>query len=260
MEIKFYQIDAFADEIFKGNPAGVCPLEQWISEDMMLKISDENNLSETAFFVKEDSMFHIRWFTPTTEVELCGHATLASAYVIYNHLGYTGNNVIFKSKSGQLTVTPKNDLLELDFPCQSPSISETPEYLLEGLGKKPKQILRNADYIVVYQDESDIVSLNPDFNVLSRVETRGICITAPGKDADFVSRFFAPRYGINEDPVTGSAHCELIPYWAKKLGKNKLIAKQLSKRGGILYCELNNDRVLIAGKAKTYLTGKIKNL
>ncbi|MBF0432545.1 MAG: PhzF family phenazine biosynthesis protein [Fibrobacteria bacterium] len=260
MKIPFYQIDTFTDEMFKGNAAGVCPLEQWISDKLMLKISAENNLSETAFFVKENHTYHIRWFTPTTEVDLCGHATLASAYVLFNHLEYAHNKVIFASKSGTLTIKRQNDLLQLDFPSQPPTPSKKPAFLFEGLGKNPQEILRAVDYIVIYKDESDIVSLNPDFNILNKIETRGICVTAPGKNSDFVSRFFAPRYGINEDPVTGSTHCALIPYWAKKLNKNKLKAKQLSKRGGTLYCELNNDRVLISGKATTYLIGELVTL
>ncbi len=260
MEIQFYQIDAFTDEIFKGNAAGVCPLEQWVPEDLMSKISSENNLSETAFFVKNGNEFDIRWFTPTTEVDLCGHATLASAHVLYNHLRYDQYKVTFNSKSGQLTVTKQDDLLQLDFPCQSPSISEIPDFLVDGLGKAPQEVLRSADYIVVYPDEDDIFSIKPDFNLLSKIETRGICITAPGKSCDFVSRFFAPRYDIDEDPVTGSAHCQLIPYWSKRLNKIQLTAKQLSKRGGTLYCELNKDRVLISGKAKTYIIGRIENI
>ena len=207
--------------------------------------------------VKEKNSFHIRWFTPTKEVDLCGHGTLASAFVLFNHIKYDTDTIRFSSKSGELIVKKLNGFLQLNFPSQEPVKCQPPEYLTKALGSEPKEILRHDDYVAVFEDENDIISMNPDFEILRKIDTRGICVTAPGTDTDFVSRFFAPRYGINEDPVTGSAHCELVPYWSKKLSKTKLSAKQLSHRGGLLDCELSGNRVLISGKAVTYLKGQI---
>lgn len=257
MKLKLYQIDTFTNQVFQGNAAAVCPLKEWLSDEILLKIAEENNLSETAFYVPTNEGFHIRWFTPVTEVDLCGHATLASAFVLFNCCNYNKNQIIFESKSGKLIVKKQKQLIELDFPSQIPLVCSAPEPLIKGLTIKPKEVLKNIDYIVVYETENEILNINPNFEILRTLETRGICITAPGKSVDFVSRFFAPRYGINEDPVTGSSHCELAPYWAKKLNNNKLTATQLSKRKGYLECELSNDRVLISGQAIKYMEGEI---
>ena len=259
--MKLFQVDAFTDELFAGNPAAVCPLEQWISADVMQKIAAENNLSETAFFVKQaDGAYHIRWFTPTAEVDLCGHATLATAHVLFAHLGHCEDSVRFHSASGPLRVNRMGDFLQLDFPRQDPQLSKMPEYLVEGLGMTPGAVLRHQDYIAVLNNAADIATMAPDFRTLSRIETRGICVTARGEDCDFVCRFFAPAWGIDEDPVTGSAYCELAPFWAEQLGKTRMTARQLSTRGGIVQCELQKDRVLIGGQARTYLIGDIPDM
>jgi len=258
VKLSIFQIDAFAEKVFQGNPAAVIPLEAWLPDDLLQDIAQENNLSETAYFIKQGDGYHIRWFTPMVEVDLCGHATLATAHVIFETLGFQGNEIVFHSKSGELKVTKRNDLIELDFPVSTISQCETPIEIIQAFGKEPVEVWKSDDYIAVYENESDIVSLSPDFSILNKLECRGVVATARGEKTDFVSRFFAPRCGINEDPVTGSAHCELTPYWTKQLGKNKLSAAQLSKRGGKLQCELLGKRVLIAGKAITYLEGSIK--
>lgn len=258
MRLSVFQIDAFAEKIFQGNPAAVIPLEEWLPDKLLQAIAQENNLSETAYFMKQGDGYHIRWFTPLVEVDLCGHATLATAHVIFETLGFQGNEIVFHSKSGELKVTKRNDLIELDFPVSTISKCETPIEIIQAFGKEPVEVWKSDDYIAVYENESDIVSLSPDFSILNKLECRGIIATAQGEKTDFVSRFFAPRCGINEDPVTGSAHCELTPYWAKQLSKNTLSAAQLSKRGGKLQCELAGNRVLIAGKAITYLQGSIE--
>lgn len=258
MKLELYQIDAFAEKVFQGNPAGVCPLKEWLSDELMLKIANENNLSETAFYIPTERGFHIRWFTPAYEVDLCGHATLASAFVIFNYTDYHKEEIIFTSRSGDLIVRKNGDFLQMDFPSQPPVKSEVPEYLAEGLKKSPEAVLKNADYIAVFKTEDDIINLAPDFEIIKKINIRGICATAPGKETDFVSRFFAPGAGINEDPVTGSSHCELTPYWSKRLNKNKLSAQQLSQRGGKLECELSGNRVLISGKAVKYMQGTIE--
>ncbi len=258
MELTLYQIDAFANRPFKGNPAAVIPLETWLPDDTMQSIAEENNLSETTFFVPTKTGFHIRWFTPSTEVELCGHATLAAAYVLFNFLGYDKGIIEFDSKSGMLTVSQKNDWLVMDFPAQPPVLCDVPDEIINAFDKKPIECLRSEDYIVVFEAESDISSVKPDMDYLIKLDLRGVIITSKSQQYDFVSRFFAPKYGIDEDPVTGSSHTQLIPYWAQKLGKTKLTAKQVSRRGGELICELQNDRVLISGKAVKYLEGRIE--
>ncbi len=258
MELTLYQIDAFANRPFKGNPAAVIPLETWLPDDTMQSIAEENNLSETTFFVPTKTGFHIRWFTPSTEVELCGHATLAAAYVLFNFLGYDKGIIEFDSKSGMLTVSQKNDWLVMDFPAQPPVLCDVPDEIINAFDKKPIECLRSEDYIVVFEAESDISSVKPDMDYLKKLDLRGVIITSKSQQYDFVSRFFAPKYGIDEDPVTGSSHTQLIPYWAQKLGKTKLTAKQVSRRGGELICELQNDRVLISGKAVKYLEGRIE--
>ncbi len=258
MKLSIYQIDAFAEKIFKGNSAAICQLDEWLPDEILQNIAQENNLSETAYFIKQDGKYHIRWFTPTVEVNLCGHATLACAYVIFEVLGLESDVILFHSKSGELKVTQKENLIELDFPVSTVSKCEIPHEITKAFGKEPIEVWRADDYLVVYENEADIVSLSPDFYVLSQLECRGIIATSRGEETDFVSRFFAPRCGVNEDPVTGSAHCELMPYWARKLGKNMLTAAQLSKRGGKLQCKLVGDRVLISGNAVKYLEGEIE--
>jgi PhzF family phenazine biosynthesis protein len=253
-----FQVDAFADRIFTGNPAAVCPLDEWLPDDIMQKLGMENNLAETAFFVKQaDGSYHIRWFTPTVEVALCGHATLASAYVIFNELGYKENLVSFQSKSGELRVTRDGDMITLDFPVNFPEPVVAPAGLLEGLKVSSTKIYRGAwDYMVVLDSQEEIEKLDPDFLTLSKVESRGVIVTAKGKETDFVSRCFYPQSGIDEDPVTGSAHTITTAYWSKESGKTKLTAKQLSQRGGSLLCELKGDRVLMSGKGKLYMKGE----
>lgn len=258
MKLSIFQIDAFAENIFEGNPAAVVPLEAWLPDDVLQSIAQENNLSETAYFIKDAQNYHIRWFTPTVEVDLCGHATLAAAHVIFEILNLQKDKVVFHSKSGALKVTKKGDLIELDFPVSVIEKCEVPSEITRAFGKEPREVWKADDYIAVYESEADILSLSPDLSILSELECRGVIATSRGEKTDFVSRFFAPRYGINEDPVTGSAHCELMPYWVKVLGKEKLSAAQLSKRGGKLQCELIDNRVLIAGKAVTYLEGSIE--
>jgi PhzF family phenazine biosynthesis protein len=266
MKIPFYQVDAFTDRLFGGNPAGVCPLDEWLDEEIMQNIAAENNLAETAFYVKQGDGFDIRWFTPAIEIDLCGHATLASGHVIFNHSDYPGEVIRFRSlKSGELNVSKSGDLLTLDFPASRPEpLGGIPGELAGALGLEPTKLHKSRDLLALYDTEEEILSLRPDFVWLSRVLTDlgclGLIATAPGNRSDFVSRFFAPPAGIDEDPVTGSAHTTLIPFWAERLNKKKLHAFQLSQRGGELFCELSgdtDDRVLIGGKAVTYLKGEI---
>ncbi|UCG27871.1 MAG: PhzF family phenazine biosynthesis protein [Bacteroidales bacterium] len=257
MTIPIYQVDAFTDKLFGGNPAAVCPLSEWPDTSVMQNIATENNLSETAFFVKNDSFFHLRWFTPKVEVDLCGHATLASGHVLFNHLGHPGNEILFRSQSGPLKVLRNKDLLTLDFPASNYEPVSRTESLAKALGAKPSEVFKSRDYLVLFPDEKTIVELQPELELLKKFDVLGIIVTAPGERSDFVSRFFAPSVGINEDPVTGSAHTTLVPFWANKLRKNKLHAYQLSGRGGELFCELAGDRVHISGKAVTYLEGEI---
>ncbi len=257
MKIKIFQVDAFTSRLFSGNPAAVCPLNHWLKDDTMQAIATENNLSETAFFVKEGNSFSIRWFTPGVEVNLCGHATLASGHVLFNHLNYSGNRIEFQSKSGPLSVHNTDDLLTLDFPASPYMKIDPSSELIDALGKTPVETYRSDDYLVLLDSEEEVREIIPDFNLLTKLDARGIIITAPGIESDFVSRFFAPAVGINEDPVTGSAHTLLTPFWAEKLGKNKLTARQLSLRGGELYCKHLGDRVEISGRAITYLIGEI---
>lgn len=257
MNLQIFQVDAFTNVPFHGNPAAVVPLEKWLPDETMQAIALENNLSETAFFVREGDGYGLRWFTPTFEIDLCGHATLASSYVLYDQLGATESVLRFQSKSGLLTVERRGDKLVLDFPSRPAKPSDAPDGLFEALGRKPLEVFRSRDYMLVYESEDDIRSIAPDFSALARVKTHAVIVTAPGKTSDFVSRFFAPEAGINEDPVTGSAHCNLIPYWAERLGKTELFARQLSARGGELFCELAGDRVKIGGNATLYLKGDI---
>ncbi len=257
--IAIYQADAFTNQLFGGNPAAVCPLESWLPDETMQKIALENNLAETAFFVPKGDGFMLRWFTPELEIDLCGHATLASAHILFTELGFAGEEIRFKTKvAGTLTVSKKDGLYTLDFPSRPPQPCKTPDILLEALGgAAPISIQKARDYFVVYEKEEDIINLKPDFFLLGKIDVIGIIVTAPGKEVDFVSRFFAPSCSVPEDPVTGSAHCTLIPYWAKRLGKNSMRAYQLSARKGEIWCEQKGERVLISGKAVTYLRGEI---
>ena len=259
MIIPIFQVDAFTDCQFSGNPAAVCPLDFWLSDDILQQIAAENNLSETAFFKKEGKKYKIRWFTPVAEVELCGHATLATAHVLFNHLHFKGDQLLFDTVySGELTVTKHNEFLALDFPADHPEPSLPPDHLFEAIGKKPLEIWKGkTDYLLFYPSQEDIEAITPDFRLLKKVEARGIIITAPGYECDFVSRFFAPLVGVNEDPVTGSAHTTLVPFWAHRLNQLGFEAQQLSSRGGYLQCQLAGDRVLISGQARTFMTGSI---
>ena len=257
MELTLYQIDAFTNQVFKGNPAAVCPLNDWLLDTDLQAIAAENNLSETAFYVPAGAGFQLRWFTPKAEVDLCGHATLATAFVIFNLSDYADNTIKFETKSGELAVTKRDDWLVMDFPSQPGKPCATPALLIEGLGKAPVEVLSSKDYMAVFEAEEDVIDLKPNFDALSNLDLRGVMVTAKGKDVDFVSRFFAPRHGINEDPVTGSAHCALTPYWAGKLNKTKLSARQVSQRSGTIECELRGNRVILSGKAVKYMEGKI---
>ena len=258
MKIPYFHIDAFTDTPFAGNPAGVCPLESWLSDTVLQKIAAENNLSETAFFLQAGDHYELRWFTPAIEIDLCGHATLASGYVLAHYLGFTGPVMRFETKSGTLLVERQNDILTLDFPGRPGSITEVPAALTRGLGSQPDEVYLARDYLAVFPSQSDVLAIQPDQEQLMQLDCLGIIVTAPGKDVDFVSRFFAPRAGIPEDPVTGSSHCTLIPYWAQRLGKTTLTARQLSARGGQLFCSLAGDRVKIGGHAVTYMRGELE--
>ncbi len=257
MKIRQYQVDAFAGRVFEGNPAVVCPLDAWLGDHLLQAIAEENNLSETAFFVPRGSGFHLRWFTPLTEIDLCGHATLASAHVIFSHLGHTPKEIAFETRSGILTVARQGDLLVMDFPARPPRTCTPPPALVAGLGVRPLEVLAADDYIAVLESEDAIRAVAPDMAKLRELDLRGVCVTARGSDADFVSRFFGPKLGILEDPVTGSAHCELAPYWSARLAQASLKARQLSRRGGELHCELKGDRVALAGRAVTFMVGEI---
>ncbi|HEY6393441.1 MAG TPA: PhzF family phenazine biosynthesis protein [Bryobacteraceae bacterium] len=255
--IRIYQVDAFSSQVFSGNPAAICPLEEWLPDDQMQAIAGENNLSETAFFVRNGDGYGLRWFTPAVEVDLCGHATLASAFIILNDLTPSANSVRFQTKSGTLVVTREGDLYSMDFPARPPGECDAHAQLAEALGGSPEAILAARDYLVVYASEDEVRKLKPDMQLLSQVDKFAVIVTAPGKDVDFVSRFFAPAKGVPEDPVTGSAHCTLIPYWSKRLGKKKLHAYQVSRRGGEVWCEDRGERVTMSGKAARFLEGTI---
>jgi PhzF family phenazine biosynthesis protein len=258
MELKVYIANAFAENKFGGNPAAIVPLREWLSEDLMQQIAMQNNLAETAFIIPQGNDYHIRWFTPAVEVKLCGHATLASAHVFFNHLGYNKDRITFHSKSGPLHVQKRSDgKITLDFPADEPVETKNPDAIEHGLNVKPLAVYKSSfDYMVVLNSQSEIENLSPDFNLLKTLPSRGTIVTAKGDDADFVSRCFFPQSGIDEDPATGSAHTVMVPYWAKKLGKTRLSAIQLSKRKGYLDCELDGNRVLMSGNAHTYLVGE----
>lgn len=257
MRIKMFQVDAFTGKLFGGNPAAVCPLKEWLPEETMQLIASENNLPETAFFVKKEEEFYIRWFTPTSEINLCGHATLASGHVLFNHLHYTEEQVVFHSKGGELRVRKTNDFYTLDFPTGGFIQVDPPDALTKGLGVRPLETYKGSKYLAVLPGEKEVLDIKPDLAMLAMLEAEGVIITAKGKTADFVSRFFAPRMGIDEDPVTGSSHTVLIPYWAKRLQKTELHALQLSERKGELFCKFMGERVEISGKAVTFFEGEI---
>jgi PhzF family phenazine biosynthesis protein len=258
MRLPIYQVDAFTDRIFAGNPAAVVPLTEWLPDATLQAIAAENNLAETAFFVRRGDTYDLRWFTPLVEVDLCGHATLASAHVVFRFIEPERRRVAFETRqAGTLVVTRHGDELAMDFPSWPPEPTESPSGLAVALGRNPSELLASRDFLAVYDKAADVAVIKPDFAALRRLE-RAVIVTAPGsEDVDFVSRFFAPWAGIDEDPVTGSAHCQLIPYWAKRLGKTRLAARQLSPRGGVLSCALEGGRVTIAGQARLYLEGTI---
>ena len=257
MQIDLYQVDAFTDRLFGGNPAAVCPLDDWLDDAVMQAIAAENNLSETAFFVPSGGGFDLRWFTPAVEVELCGHATLASAHVIFRHLEPGRTEVSFQSRSGPLRVTGEGEMLWLDFPAQPAAPCATPDGLRDGLGAAPVELRSSGhNYLAVFAREAEVRDLEPDFARLGRLD-HCVIATALGDQGDFVSRYFAPTAGIDEDPVTGSAHCTLTPYWANRLGRTSLSARQISARGGALECELAGDRVRIGGRCAPYMIGRI---
>lgn len=255
--IPLYQVDAFTDTLFRGNPAAVCPLDNWLSDDLMQRIAAENNLSETAFFVGKNGRYRLRWFTPACEVDLCGHATLATSWVIFNRLGDGSTTLRFETRSGELVVKQQGELIAMDFPAQPSERVDIDSRLSAALGKVPGEVWVTDDVMVVYPSQADIESIQPDSAALALLPYRGIIVTAPGDDCDFVSRFFGPAVGVDEDPVTGSAHCKLAPYWSERLGKTGLQAKQLSQRGGRVSCHVNHDRVTLSGAAVEYLQGQI---
>ncbi|MFN1834719.1 PhzF family phenazine biosynthesis protein [Balneola sp. MJW-20] len=260
MKLPIYQVDAFTDHRFGGNPAAVCPLEKWPSDKEMQNIAAENNLSETAFFKQTGDSFHLRWFTPSTEVELCGHATLATAHVLFNEMGYSKEEIAFDTLSGRLTVKRSGYGLTMNFPVSVVEKVHAPAILFEALGLPPMEenVYKSDDYLIELGSEQEVVDLNPDFRLLKEVDARGVIVTAPGDEVDFVSRFFAPQSGVDEDPVTGSAHTKSAPYWAKKLDKNELKARQVSHRAGELHCVVKGDRVEISGKVITFMRGEIE--
>ena len=258
MKYPIYQVDAFTGNLFSGNPSAVVFSESALPSVTMQSIASENNLSETAFVIPKEEGYQIRWFTPTVEVDLCGHATLAAGHVIFNHLGYSAGTISFSSKSGPLHVRKDGEILYLDFPADSIQAVEPSQLLIDALGATPTETYKGRDdFLAVFDNEDVILSMCPDMAQLSKVPARGVIVTAPGREVDFVSRFFAPQAGIPEDPVTGSAHTTLTPYWSKRLDKKHLRAKQISKRGGELICRDLGKRIEIGGRAVTYLTGEI---
>ena len=259
MKIPLYQVDAFSSRPFAGNPAAICPLEKWLPDETMQSIAAENNLSETAFYVRGGAGYDLRWFTPAVEVDLCGHATLAAACVIQEIRRETADSrVVFRTRSGELAVERDGDLYALDFPSRPAQPCVVHPGLAEALGAAPKTVLAARDYLCVFESEEQVTALAPNMSKLAEIDRFAVIVTAPGRDCDFVSRFFAPSKGVPEDPVTGSAHCTLIPYWAGQLGKTKLFARQRSRRGGEVWCEVRGERVRIAGHAARYMEGVIE--
>ena len=259
MKLDLYQIDAFTDKIFGGNPACVVPLKEWMSDDILLQIAKENAVAETAFFIDNGEKIHLRWFTPDIEMDLCGHATLATAHCLKHILNYPKNEIVFETLSGDLAVSIKNDYYFLNFPSRMPEVSQLPENIEKSLNIKPKEIYKSRDYVLVYDSENDIKNIKIDRQTFDQInlDPGGVIVTSKGENCDFVSRFFTPQATILEDPVTGSAHCSLIPFWATRLNKNELTALQVSERVGKLNCQYKNDRVIISGQATTYCIGSI---
>jgi predicted PhzF superfamily epimerase YddE/YHI9 len=263
MVLPIFQVDAFATELFRGNPAAVCPLSEWLPDKTMQAIAAENNLAETAFFVRNGSSYALRWFTPAIEVPLCGHATLASAFVIFEYLDPSAEGVHFTTASGELSVTRAGKLLAMDLPRYNAEPCPPPDDLIQGLVRVPREVRhysesdKKGNYLAIYDSEEDVRLLQPELAFLGRLARHGVIVTAPGDNADFVSRYFAPAIGIPEDPVTGSAHCVLVPYWAERLSKKQFHAQQISPRGGELLCQLEGERVILAGKAVCFLRGSV---
>ena len=257
MRIPMYQIDAFTGELFGGNPAAVCVLGDWLDDRIMQAIAMENNLSETAFLIERPGHFDLRWFTPAAEIDLAGHPTLAAAFAVFEILKPGLREVRFETKSGTLSVTREKDMLAMDFPATPATLCNPPDALIKGLGLTPQEVLMSRDHMAVLSSEAEVLAVKPDFNILRQLDSMGVIITAPGDNSDFVSRFFAPKMGIPEDPVTGSAHCTLIPYWAQRLGKADLSAVQVSPRKGLLSCRDMGQRVRIAGNAVLFFSGEI---
>lgn len=259
MTYPIYQVDAFTDKLFGGNPACVVPLDKWLPDEQLKLIAAENAVPETAFFTPDGNGYHLRWFTPDIEMDLCGHATLASAHVLFNHMGYNGSTIAFKTQSGELLVELDGNMLVLDFPSRMPFASTLPDVLMDGLNIKPKEIYKARDYVLVYDSEDDVRQIKPDREKFDRIniDPGGVIVTAPGNTVDFVSRFFTPQASIFEDPVTGSAHCSLAPFWARRLQKTELTAMQLSQRCGKLICQVSTSRVQLKGAATTYMIGNI---
>ncbi|WP_419903893.1 PhzF family phenazine biosynthesis protein [Kiloniella sp.] len=257
MEIALYQVDAFTDEVFKGNPAAVCPLDAWLPDDVLYQIAAENNLSETAFFVAEGEGYHLRWFTPTTEVDLCGHATLATSHVIATELSPGTKSILFRSKSGELTVTCDNGKYTLDFPARPPVPFDAVDMVEDSIGVRPQATYKSSKLMAVIESEEAVLAVEPNFDKVEALPGDGLVITSRSENYDYVARYFGPHCGIPEDPVTGSAHVVTVPYWKEQLGKREMIAKQISKRGGVLWLEDRDDRVLLTGNAVLYLKGTI---
>jgi PhzF family phenazine biosynthesis protein len=259
MKLELYQIDAFTDTIFGGNPACVVPLDSWLEDTLLLKIAKENAVAETAFFVYKNNSIHLRWFTPEIEMDLCGHATLATAHCLKTILGYKADTIVFETLSGNLTVTIENNMYHLNFPARMPMAASLPETIIAALNIKPQEVLKSRDYVLVYNNETEIknITINRLLFDAININPGGVIVTAKGDHSDFVSRFFTPQASILEDPVTGSAHCSLIPFWASRLQKNNLMALQISERVGKLYCKNEGDRVIISGQAKTYSAGHL---
>ncbi len=259
MKIKIFQVDAFTKQLFGGNSAAVCPLEYWLEDEILQKIAMENALAETVFIVEQADGYAIRWFTPEIEMDLCGHATLAASHVISKYLGCSDSTIKFSSSSGDLSVTIIGDLIQMNFPSRKPELVQAPESILSSFHIQPIEVLKSRDYLLLFENEDQLLSLQPKRNLFDQINLNpgGVIVTAKGREVDFVSRFFTPQATILEDPVTGSAHCSLIPYWAEKLNKSEMVAKQVSTREGTLYCKNEADRVLISGNAVTYMMGLI---
>jgi predicted PhzF superfamily epimerase YddE/YHI9 len=258
MRIRFYEVHTFTNRLFAGNPAGVCLVDELLPDELMQKIARENNLPATAFVLDRGASFDLRWFSPTVQLEVCGHATLATGDVLFDHLGRSEETLTFQTRAGELKIARADGRLVLDFPVRPVAPCEIPPPLIDSLGAQPREVCKGADYLAVFARAKQVVALRPNLDAMAQLPVRGVIVTAPGHDCDFVSRFFAPQRGINEDAVTGSAHCTLVPYWATRLGRKKLHARQVSQRGGELFCEDCGDRVHIGGTAVTYLEGTLR--